>query len=132
MSAAPGPIPPHGGTLVERFDPGVERGDRPAVTLSARQAADLDLIAVGALSPLDGFMDSATYRTVVEEMRLPNGLAWSLPVTLGLSPDDLAAVGSADEIALQDDSGRFLGTMEVRERFSIEPSVEPRPTASTY
>ena len=56
-AATPGPIAPHGGTLVERSTTSLdEGGERPRVTLSARQQADLDLIAVGAMSPLDGFM----------------------------------------------------------------------------
>ena len=67
MSAAtPGPIAPHGGTLIDRLDPSLdEGGNRPRVTLSARQQADLDLIAVGAMSPLDGFMDKAAYGLIV-------------------------------------------------------------------
>ncbi|HMN98539.1 MAG TPA: sulfate adenylyltransferase [Miltoncostaeaceae bacterium] len=126
MSAAtPGPIAPHGGTLINRFDPSLdEGGNRPRVTLSARQQADLDLIAVGALSPLDGFMDQATYESVVERMRLPNGLAWSVPVTLAVQPDELAAVGSADEVELVDDTGRFLGVLEVTGRFETDQRRE--------
>ncbi|MGE0029238.1 MAG: sulfate adenylyltransferase, partial [Thermoleophilia bacterium] len=126
MSAAtPGPIAPHGGTLINRLDPSLdEGGNRPRVTLSARQQADLDLIAVGALSPLDGFMDQATYESVVENMRLPNGLAWSVPVTLAVQPDELAAVGSADEVELVDDEGRFLGVLEVTGRFDTDQRRE--------
>jgi sulfate adenylyltransferase len=65
-AATPGPIAPHGGTLINRLDPSLdEGGDRPRVTLSARQQADLDLIAVGAMSPLEGFMDRAAFESVV-------------------------------------------------------------------
>ncbi len=128
MSAAtPGPIAPHGGTLINRLDPSLdEGGNRPRVTLSARQQADLDLIAVGALSPLDGFMDQATYESVVENLRLPNGLAWSVPVTLGVQPDELAQVGSADEVELVDESGRFLGVLEVTGRFDTDQRREAK------
>ena len=128
MSAAtPGPIAPHGGTLINRLDPSLdEGGNRPRVTLSARQQADLDLIAVGARSPLEGFMDRAAYESVVEHMRLPNGLAWSVPVTLALQPDELARVGSADEVELVDDDGRFLGVLEVTDRFETDQRREAR------
>ena len=95
----PGPIAPHGGVLVDRFDPSLdEGGNRPRVTLSARQQADLDLIAVGAMSPLDGFMDKETYDSVVADMRLPSGLAWSVPVTLAVQPAELEGIGSSSEV----------------------------------
>ena len=128
MSApAPGPIAPHGGALIERFDPSLDEGGaRPRVTLSPRQAADLDLLAVGALSPLSGFMGREAYASVIEEMRLPSGLAWSVPITLGVRDEELEAVGTSDEVELQDESGRFLGILEVEERFAIDPVREAR------
>jgi sulfate adenylyltransferase len=126
-AATPGPIAPHGGTLIDRLDPSLdEGGNRPRVTLSARQQADLDLIAVGALSPLEGFMDRAAYESVVESMRLPDGLAWSVPVTLAVQPDELAGVGSADEVELVDETGRFLGVLEVTDRFETDQTREAR------
>ncbi|WP_217913657.1 sulfate adenylyltransferase [Miltoncostaea marina] len=127
MSAAPGPIAPHGGTLVDRLDPDLdEGGGRPRVTLSPRQQADLDLIAVGAMSPLEGFMDRAAYESVLTDMRLPSGLAWSVPVTLAVQPAELEQVGSASEVELVDASGRFLGVMEVTDRFETDQRREAR------
>jgi sulfate adenylyltransferase len=123
----PGPIAPHGGTLVDRFDDSLDEGGaRPRVTLSARQQADLDLIAVGALSPLDGFMGREAYEAVVSDMRLPSGLAWSVPVTLAVSPEALAHVGSSDEVELVDETGRFLGVLEVTDRYEVDPVREAR------
>jgi sulfate adenylyltransferase len=118
----PGPIAPHGGTLVNRLDEALdEGGNRPRVTLSARQQADLDLIAVGAMSPLDGFMDRAAYESVITDMRLPSGLAWSVPVTLGVPADELEGVGTASEVELVDETGRFLGVLEVTDRYETDP-----------
>ncbi len=126
-AAPPGPIAPHGGALVERLDDALdEGGGRPRVTLSARQRADLDLIAVGALSPLDGFMDRRTYEAVLEDMRLPSGLAWSVPVTLAVPPGELDRIRGADEVELTDESGTFLGVMEVIDRFETDPVREAR------
>ena len=128
MSAPlPGPIAPHGGALVERFDPSLDEGGaRPRVTLSPRQAADLDLLATGALSPLSGFMGREAYTSVLEDMRLPSGLAWSVPITLGVRDEELEAVGASDEVELQDESGRFLGILEVEESFVTDPVREAR------
>ncbi len=119
-----GPIAPHGGTLVDRLDPDLTSSGGPSVTLSARQQADLDLIGVGAFSPLEGFMGSEAYESVVESMRLPNGLAWSIPITLGVSSDELAAAGTADRLELVDGDGRFLGVIEVEERYELDPTRE--------
>src|SRR5918995_570868 len=78
-----GLISPHGGALVDRT------GERPdnlerleVVTLTSRELSDLDMLAAGALSPLEGFMSRADYERVVEEMRLASGLPWALPVCL--------------------------------------------------
>ena len=91
-------IKPHGGELVDRT------GDRPddlesleTVRLSPRELADLDMLASGALSPLTGFMSSADYERVVEDMRLAGGLPWALPVCLAVENEP-----SGDRIVLAD------------------------------
>ena len=78
-------IKPHGGQLIERSGPrpeGVE--DLETIVLTSRELSDLDMLASGALSPLQGFMGSEDYERVVEEMHLANGLAWALPVCLAV------------------------------------------------
>jgi sulfate adenylyltransferase len=120
-------IDPHGGELVELLVPAGEREDLAAraaglatVRLSARQSADLELLAVGGLSPLRGFQGSADWRTVVEEMRLDNGLPWSIPVTLASDVD--ATVG--DELALEAPDGRLLGLLSLEEIFQRDSQRE--------
>src|SRR5215213_8689228 len=68
-------IAPHGGRLNERLVPESERAaladharSLPSVTLDARQVTDLELLAVGALSPLDGFIGKADYDRVIDDM----------------------------------------------------------------
>jgi sulfate adenylyltransferase len=113
-------IKPHGGGLVERT------GERPddvesleTVTLSPRELADLDMLASGALSPLSGFMSSADYEQVVEDMRLANGLPWALPVCLAVENEP-----SGDRIALADESGRPLALLEVDEVYGYDKERE--------
>ncbi len=113
-------ISPHGGHLVDRF------GDRPdgvesleRLTLTSREVSDLDMLATGALSPLEGFMGRDDYERVVDDMRLANGLPWALPVCL--------AVGAAprgDRVALADESGQLLAVLEVEEVFSYDKDRE--------
>jgi sulfate adenylyltransferase len=102
-------ISPHGGTLVDRT------GDRPdgvesleQVALTSRELSDLDMLAAGALSPLEGFMGREDYERVVEEMRLESGLPWALPVCLAV---DGAPKG--DRVALTDEAGTPLAVLDV-------------------
>jgi sulfate adenylyltransferase len=113
-------IAPHGGVLVDRT------GERPddldsleQLTLTSREVSDLDMIASGALSPLQGFMGRADYERVVEEMHLVNGLPWSLPVCLAV---DEAPTG--DRIALADESGTQLAVLEAGELFPYDRKRE--------
>ena len=113
-------IAPHGGTLVDRT------GDRPdgvegleQLTLTSREVSDLDMLAVGALSPLEGFMGREDYEGVVGGMRLASGLPWALPVCLAV---DEAPKG--DVVALADETGRLLATLEVQEVFEYDSERE--------
>src|SRR5919108_289130 len=73
------------------------------LTLTSRELSDLDMLASGALSPLEGFMARDDYERVVEEMRLASGLAWALPVCLAV---EQAPAG--ERVALADATGRPL------------------------
>jgi sulfate adenylyltransferase len=113
-------IAPHGGRLVDRT------GERPdgvdaleTLTLTSREVSDLDMLASGALSPLDGFMRRDDYERVVDEMRLASGLPWALPVCLAV---DSAPRG--DRVALADESGRVLGVLEVDDVYDYDKERE--------
>src|SRR6188472_4726885 len=102
-------ISPHGGELVDRTGP--RPGDVESlevVTLTSRELSDLDMIASGALSPLQGFMTRADYERVVDEMHLASGLPWALPVCLAV---DSAPTGG--RVALADESGKLVAVLEV-------------------
>src|SRR5919199_1347302 len=70
----------------------------PRVFLGPRALSDLDLIAVGAFSPLDGFLGRRDYESVLERMRLANGLPWSLPITLAVSPAEAEPLEEGREV----------------------------------
>jgi sulfate adenylyltransferase len=124
-------IPPHGGTLIDRDVAGdaaaalAERARAlPALRLSSRALSDLELIAIGGFSPLDGFMNAAQYRAVVDTMRLPGGLPWSLPVTLAATRDDAAALRAGREVALAGETGEPLAVLELEELFDYDKQTE--------
>jgi len=117
LAPANGQIAPHGGQLVNRLGSLAAFADRlpglPRLRLTARALSDLDMIGVGAFSPLQGFLQQADYESVVERTRLANGLPWSIPVTLSAPPD----FPDADDVALTDADGNVRGVLNVRERF---------------
>jgi sulfate adenylyltransferase len=125
-------IPPHGGSLIDRTADGDEAEalaeaakSLPQVRLGARALSDLEMIAVGAFSPLTGFMTSRDYLGVVYDMRLASGLAWSLPVTLSASRADAKAC-EGKQVALTDEAGTALAVMDVEEAFEYGKQNEAR------
>jgi sulfate adenylyltransferase len=117
-------IAAHGGALVDRTIPAEEHQERlreaaelPKVSLGPRTISDLQMISTGVFSPLEGFMQREDYESVVEDMRLTNGLAWSLPVTLATSEDTARALREGAEVALVDGDGEPVATMLLRERY---------------
>ncbi|MEA3345799.1 MAG: sulfate adenylyltransferase [Chloroflexota bacterium] len=130
-------ISPHGGTLVNRVLRGVVREatleqarELPRIQLDPVSISDLELIAVGALSPLTGFMGRADYESVVETMHLANGLVWSLPITLPVEKERAADIGEGDEVALHE-GDHLLGLMRVEEKFTYDQEREAREVFRT-
>jgi sulfate adenylyltransferase len=113
-------IEPHGGALVERT--GERPGDLDAlevVTLAPREVSDLDMLASGALSPLEGFIGREDYESVVESMRLASGLPWALPVCLAVDE-----APSGDRVVLADEGGRNLAVLDVAEVYDYDKARE--------
>jgi sulfate adenylyltransferase len=126
-------IAPHGGQLVCRAAGDaaareiLDRFDRlPRVPVNPRQLSDLEMIAVGAFSPLEGFMNEADYWNVLHHMRLASWLPWSLPVTLAVdrSLADSLSVGS--EVGLTADDGTPVGVLELAEKYRYDRRQEAR------
>src|SRR6476646_7197061 len=120
-------IAPHGGTIVDRT------GEQPddfdtleIVTLASRELSDLDMIASGALSPLEGFMGHDDYEAVLDTMRLASGLPWALPVCLA---GDAAPQG--DRVALGDESGKLFALLEVEETYEYDKQREAQQAFCT-
>jgi sulfate adenylyltransferase len=115
-----GLISPHGGRLVDRTgEPPADLAQLEIVTLTSRELSDLDMIASGALSPLERFMTREDYVHVVDEMRLADGLPWALPVCLAVDEPP-----QGDRVALADAEGRPLAVLEVEETFEYDKERE--------
>jgi len=75
------------------------------------------MIAIGAMSPLEGFMGEADYNSVCDNMTLADGTVWPMPITCGVDDGIAAKVAVGDKVALKDDAGRLLGYMTVAEKY---------------
>src|SRR5687767_11426310 len=123
-------IPPHGGTLVNRIvslnaagGAKAEAAKLPQVALSAREAGDLEMLAIGAFSPLEGFMGEADFKRVCSEMRLANGTVWPIPVILSPGDDVTGKINPGDRIALTYE-GQTLAVMTVSEKYKHDKGLE--------
>ena len=132
-------IAPHGGRLVNRVVEGGER-DRllglapklPKIVLNAREMADADLIAVGAMSPLEGFMNQADYEAVLATRRLKNGLPWTIPIVLAAkSADDVAKAREGSDVALETQDGQLLAVLHVESKWKMDKGDEARKVLRT-
>jgi sulfate adenylyltransferase len=113
-------IAPYGGALVDLLAPQHERealkdhaSQLPSLQVSERVVCDLEMLAVGAFSPLDRFMGQADYQRVLEEMRLANGCLFPIPVTLPINPGPEIKLDR--DIALRNDKNELLAVLTVEE-----------------
>ncbi len=93
-----------------------------SIKLTPRQVSDFELLSVGALAPLSGFQGSESWRSTVEDMQLPDGEIWPVPVTL--ASDVKASEG--DRVELRNASDTLLGHIEVQEIFERDVQEEAK------
>ncbi len=127
-------IAAHGGTLINRQLAGEAREEAiqraqglERIALTELNLADLEMIATGGLSPLTGFMGQADYQSVVHNMRLANGLPWTIPVTLAVSTEQGAGIKEGQTVALveqADGSERLLAILTVTEKYAYDREDE--------
>jgi sulfate adenylyltransferase len=132
-------IAPHGGTLVDLVATGAdaerlaqEASHHPKVGVSHRELSDLEMLAVGALSPLRGFVGEKDYHSILETMHLESGLPWTIPVTLSLTEEEVKRIGGAEAVALTShEGGPPLAILEVAEVFRRDREKEAQAVFGT-
>ena len=123
---------PHGGTLIDKM---LKSDDEKSAAiakctkklqLTPRQLCDVELITNGGFSPLEGFMDEATYKNVVEHMELPSdsdddeGLIFGLPVIFDTDDEDL----QPGDVVLLQDGDRDIATIEFTDKYTPDKPLE--------
>ena len=97
----------------------------PGLRVSSRERGDILMLGMGGFTPLEGFMTSADWRGVCDDMRLASGLFWPIPITLSADAAAAAAIRPGQEVALLDpDDGAPLATMRVEEIYGIDKARE--------
>jgi sulfate adenylyltransferase len=108
----------------------IERSNRlPSIQISARSLCDLELLAIGAFSPLDRFMCKADYERVLTEMRLKSGVLFPIPITLPVDESTLPSWG--EEITLSDSRNNTIAVMQIEEVYHYDPQREARLVLGT-
>ena len=126
-------VQPHGGgSLKPLLLPEIERKEelkraatlRP-VPMTSRETSDVIMLAMGAYTPLDGFMGSKDWKGVCADMRTESGLFWPIPITLSATRDLAKSIKDGEEVALVDgDTGEIMAVMEVSEKYEIDRAFE--------
>ena len=126
-----GLIPPHGGKLVNlvvsesrraRLEKAAAR--LPRIALPEREQCDLELLAVGAFSPLTGFMNEEDFHSVCDRMRLASGLPFGTPITCSVDARRARELLIGDQVALTDDKDRLLAVMTIEEKYPHKKKKE--------
>lgn len=131
LTQQPDAIAPHGGQLVNRIATAEQKAEflskadfLPRVQLDARAVSDLEMIAIGGFSPLTGFMNQEDYTRVVKEMRLANGLVWSIPITLSVTEEIASPLQEGGLIRLDNPNGEFIGVLQLTQKYVYDKTAE--------
>ena len=130
-------IAPHGGTLMNRIIEGNERdawlakaASLPRIELDAWGLSDVEMIAIGGFSPLDGFLTERDYASVVTTLRLSNGLVWSIPVTLAVDAATAKELKPGREVALAN-NGQIVAILHLSDMYTPDKTHEAKEVFKT-
>ncbi len=126
-------VKPHGGGPLkplllpeaERANEIARAGEMTKVPLSSREVSDLFMLAMGAYTPLEGFMGEADWRGCCTDMKTSDGLFWPIPITLSCDEATADSIAIGNEVGLVDgETGEILGTQKITEKYGIDRDLE--------
>jgi sulfate adenylyltransferase len=120
-------ISPHGGKLVDRVLNEECRKDilaaakaLPKLVINDESVSDVENIATGVFSPLEGFLGKADYRNVLNDMRLRTDLPWTIPIVLDASPEEAGKLKEGKDVLLENESGRPVAVLHLQEKYEYD------------
>ncbi|SDM97536.1 sulfate adenylyltransferase [Fictibacillus solisalsi] len=124
-------ILPHGGKLINRYEPDYPTNHiQKEVELDATSLSDLELIGIGAYSPITGFLTEKDYLSVVNDLRLADGAVWSIPIVLPVQEKTARTLTTGDEVKLTFD-GETYGVIEVQDVYRPDIKHEAQQVYQT-
>jgi len=112
-------VKPHGGKLVNRITK-TDPSGLYSISISEDLANDVENIADGIFSPLEGFLGKKDFENVISKGRLSNGLAWTIPIVLDVDDSTAAKMKKAGKVLLQNHQGLGIAILHVKETFTFD------------
>lgn len=103
----------------------------PGIVLSSREAGDLDMLAIGGFSPLQGFMGYDDWHGVCKSMRTASGYFWPIPITLATSEQQAASIKVGSHCRLLDQQNNLLGVIQVHDKYKADKLFEAQSVFGT-
>ena len=110
-------IKAHGGVLVNRITK-VDSTGLFSITISEDLANDVENIADGIFSPLEGFLGQQDFESVVSRGRLANDLAWTIPIVLDVDEETASKMKEAGDVLLKNPDDVGVAVLHVDETFT--------------
>jgi sulfate adenylyltransferase len=102
------------------------------VRMTSREVGDLIMMGIGGFTPLEGFMGYDDWKGVCDEYTMANGTFWPIPITLSTTKGQADSLSIGEDVALIDEeSGEIMGTMTIREKYTIDKEHECKQVFKT-
>jgi sulfate adenylyltransferase len=131
-------IEPHGGKLINRICEGKVKEylldqipSMQQLHLSDIEVSDLEMVSIGAFSPLEGFMGEDDYLSVINNNRLKNGVPWTIPITLTADEENEKKYAIDKEISLYNKDNKLLGVLYLEEKYTRDKEKEAQVVYGT-
>ena len=119
MSQSVGVSKPHGGKLIDRFSTTNPSG-LPIISISSDLANDVENIADGIFSPLEGFLPQEDFENVITKGRLSNDIPWTIPIVLDVDESTASKIKEAGTVLLQNNDGLGIAILNAEETYTFD------------
>ena len=109
----------HGGKLVNRVTEADPSG-LLSIDISADLANDVENIADGIFSPLEGFLNKQDFESVISKGRLVNDIAWTIPTVLDVDDETGKKMKEAGDVLLKNPDGTGIAILHVEDVYSYD------------